>query len=336
MKRILSILLMLAAITALAAPKVPIRVGTYEITNSFNRRVQAEKGTMSPQRMWCNSAEAVAEAIIDSDCDIMGIQDVCDSIAGRREAVVPLIDVIKSKGGDYEWLVLSNSNPNFPLEGTMQNGTGVIWKASRFDLRDYGIHWLSGIYDKPGRDKDYQYGSGAVSVMWVKLYDKSSGKELVFASANVNGPTQYDKGQKIVYHEINIANCKNLIQILKSEVVPKGMPSIITLNSHNAPSHDGYKALISDVWQDVHNVLLIGLEDVCEVVFFKDRLSFQRHDAGAFYDRRSEGSCSAVTGWMSVPRRSLPCGRQLKHTDIWRDRTVSGKLFYRCSELNRK
>ncbi len=255
MKNILSILSMLAAITAFAAPKVPIRVGTYEITNSFNRRVQAEKGTMSPQRMWCNSAEAVAEAIIDADCDVMGIQDVCDSIAGRREAVVPLIDVIKSKGGDYEWLVLSNSNPNFPLEGTMQNGTGVIWKASRFDLRDYGIYWLSGIYDKPGRDKDYQYGSGAVSVMWVKLYDKSSGKELIFASANVNGPTQYDKGQKIVYHEINIVNCKNLIQILKSEVVPNGMPSIITLNSHNAPSHDGYKALISDVWQDVHNVL---------------------------------------------------------------------------------
>ena len=255
MKKILTLLSMLSALTLLAAPKQPIRVGTYEITNSFNRRVQAEKGTMSPQRMWCNSAESVAEAIMDADCDIMGIQDVCDSIAGRREAVVPLIDVIKSKGGDYEWLVLSNSNPNFPLEGTMQNGTGVIWKASRFDLRDYGIHWLSGIYDKPGRDKDYQYGSGAVSVMWVKLYDKSSGKELVFASANVNGPTQYDKGQKIVYHEINIANCKNLIQILKSEVVPKGMPSIITLNSHNAPSHDGYKALISDVWQDVHNVL---------------------------------------------------------------------------------
>ena len=137
----------------------------------------------------------------------------------------------------------------------MQNGTGVIWKASRFDLRDYGIHWLSGIYDKPGRDKDYQYGSGAVSVMWVKLYDKSSGKELVFASANVNGPTQYDKGKKVIYNEINVANCRNLIRYMKNDVVPKGMPSIITLNSHNAPSHDGYKALISDVWQDVHNVL---------------------------------------------------------------------------------
>ena len=255
MKRILSILSMLAAVTALAAPKVPIRVGTYEITNSFTRRVQAEKGTMSPQRMWCNSAEAVAEAIMDADCDIMGIQDVCDSIAGRREAVVPLIDVIKSKGGDYEWLVLSNSNPNFPLEGTMQNGTGVIWKASRFDLRDYGIHWLSGIYDKPGRDKSFSYGGGNASFMWVKLYDRLSERELIFASANVNGPTQYDKGQKVIYHEINIANCRNLIRYMKNDVVPKGMPSIITLNARNAPSHEGYKALISDIWQDVHNVL---------------------------------------------------------------------------------
>ncbi len=255
MKRILSILSMLAAVTALAAPKVPIRVGTYEITNSFNRRVQAEKGTMSPQRMWCNSAEAVAEAIIDSDCDVMGIQDVCDSIAGRREGARPLIDIIKSKGGDYDALVLSNVNPNFPLEGSMQNGTGVVWRASRFELRDYGIYWLSGIYDKPGRDKSFSYGGGNASFMWVKLYDKSSGKELVFASANVNGPTQYDKGKKVIYNEINVANCRNLIRYMKNDVVPKGMPSIITLNSHNAPSHDGYKALISDVWQDVHNVL---------------------------------------------------------------------------------
>ncbi len=255
MKRILSILSMLAAITALAAPKQPIRVGTYEITNSFNRRVQAEKGTMSPQRMWCNSAEAVAEAIIDADCDVMGIQDVCDSIAGRREGARPLIDVIKTKGGDYDALVLSNVNPNFPLEGSMQNGTGVVWRASRFELRDYGIYWLSGIYDKPGRDKSFSYGGGNASFMWVKLYDKSSGKELVFASANVNGPTQYDKGKKVIYNEINVANCRNLIRYMKNDVVPKGMPSIITLNSHNAPSHDGYKALISDVWQDVHNVL---------------------------------------------------------------------------------
>ena len=177
-----------------------------------------------------------------------------DTLIPRPETEA-LIDIIKSKGGDYDALVLSNVNPNFPLEGSMQNGTGVVWRASRFELRDYGIYWLSGIYDKPGRDKSFSYGGGNASFMWVKLYDKSSGKELVFASANVNGPTQYDKGKKVIYNEINVANCRNLIRYMKNDVVPKGMPSIITLNSHNAPSHDGYKALISDVWQDVHNVL---------------------------------------------------------------------------------
>lgn len=255
MKRLILLLSVFASFLLAAAPKLPIRVGTYELSNSFNRRVQAEKGAMPLQRMWCHSAGAVADAIIDSGCDILGIQDICDSIAGRRDGVKPLIEIIREKGGDYDWLVLSNSNPNFPLEGTMQNGTGVIWRASRFELRDWDIRWLSGIYDKPGRDKALKYGGGAAAVMWVRLFDRLRGKELVFASANVNGPTQYDKGEKVVYHEINIANCRNLIQLMRSEAVPPGVPSIITLNAHNAPSHDGFKELISSVWQDVHNVL---------------------------------------------------------------------------------
>ena len=88
MRRIFTLLTMLAlAVAALAAPrgKTSLRVGTYELTNSFNRRTQAEKGSMPAQRMWCNSCQAVADAIIEADCDIIGIQDVCDTIAGRRD-----------------------------------------------------------------------------------------------------------------------------------------------------------------------------------------------------------------------------------------------------------
>lgn len=243
------------AMSTLAAPKTSIRVGTYEISNSFNRRVQVEKGTMSPQRMWCNSATAVADAIIEADCDIMGIQDVCDSIAGRREGVKPLIDIIKERGGDYDWLVLSNKNPNFPLEGQMANGCGIIWRASRFELKDWGINWLSGVYDKPGRAKEYKYGAETSSMMWVKLYDRQAGKELIFTSASASGPTQYNKGEKVVYHEINIANCRNIVEYMQQYIVPKGMPSIIAVSAHNAPSHEGNKALNSSVWLDVHDRL---------------------------------------------------------------------------------
>lgn len=257
MRRILTLAALVAGIAAAAAPrgKTALRAGTYELTNSFNRRTQAEKGTMPVQRMWCNSAGAVADAIIDSGCDVLGIQDVCDSIAGRRDGVKPLIDIIREKGGDYDWLVLSNKNPNFPLEGQMANGTGVIWRASRFELRDYGIFWLSGVFDKPGRDKALKYGGANASMMWVRLYDRKAGREFVYASASPNGPTQYDKGQKVVYNEINIANCRNIVELMRGEVVPRGMPSIITLNARNAPSHDGYKELTGSLWFDCHDRL---------------------------------------------------------------------------------
>lgn len=254
-KTVLSIMALLLAMSTLAAPKTPIRVGTYDISNSFNRKVQAEKGNMSPQRMWCYSATAVADAIIEADCDIMGIQDVCDSIAGRREGVKPLIDIIKERGGDYDWLVLSNKNPNFPFEGQMANGCGIIWRASRFELKDWGINWLSGVYDKPGRSKDYKYGAETTSMMWVKLYDRLAGKELIFTSASPSGPTQYAKGEKVVYNEINIANCRNIVEYMQLHIVPKGMPSIIAVSAHNAPSHEGNKALNSSVWLDVHDRL---------------------------------------------------------------------------------
>lgn len=257
MRKAVFILWLFICIGASAAPKgkVQLRVGTYEISNSFNRRVQADKGAMSPQRMWCNSAAAVADAIIEADCDILGIQDVCDSIAGRRDGAEPLIDLIRRRGGDFDWLVLSNKNPNFPLDGQMQNGTGVIWRASRFELRDWGIFWLSGIYDKPGRSKEYKYGSNSSSMMWVRLYDRQAGKELVFTSASASGPTQYDKGQKVVYHEINTANCQNILNYMSRDIVPKGVPSIIAVSAHNAPGHDGYKALTSSRWFDVHDRL---------------------------------------------------------------------------------
>lgn len=258
MKRALIILLLLIpGLTGnlYAAPKTPIRVGSYDVSNSFNRRVQAEKGSCSPQRMWLNSAVAVADAIIDSDCDIIGLQDVCDTIAGRRDGVRPFIDILKERGGDYEWLALSNANPNFPLEGSMSNGNAVIWRASRFELRDWGIYWLSGIFDKPGRAKELKYGSASTSMMWVKLYDRVAEKELVFTSASLSGPTQYDKGQKVVYHEINIANAKNLLDIMSNDVVPAGMPSLIAVSAHNAPSSEGGQMMNSSVWLDVHNVL---------------------------------------------------------------------------------
>ena len=273
MKKILTLIALSLCLCAGAVPKkTPLRVGTYELTNSGNRSQQVKSGKASAQRLWSSSACAVADAIINADCDILGIQDVCDSIAGRREGVKPLIDIIRERGGDYDWLILSNCNPNFPLDGPLSSGNGIIWKASRFELRDWGIYWLSGIYDKPGRDKSLKYGSPNTSMTWVLLYDKLSDRELYFVSSSLSGPTQHDKGQKVIYNEINVANARNLISLAKDEVVPKGMPSVIVLNAHNAPSHEGCKTLTGSNWFDVYDRLaeegslgeeVLKIKDLC-------------------------------------------------------------------------
>lgn len=256
MKRILSLIVPLFCVFPLFAGKGPqLKVASWELGASGFRASIVRNGTADSQRLWCNSAVAVADAILDADCDIVCIQAVCDSIAGRLEGTESLMDMIQRRGGDYRWLVLSNTNPNYPLEGLLLNGTGVIWRDSRFELRDYGISWLGGLYDKPGRSKGLKYGSGNPAVVWVRLYDRFSSKEIVAASANTNGPTQYDKGQKVIYHEINVANCRNLISLMKNEIVPKGTASVICLNSHNATSHDGYKELNSSVWFDAFDHL---------------------------------------------------------------------------------
>ena len=66
MRKLLTILALVSSLTATGKGKTPLRAGTYELSNSFNRRVQAEGGKMSPQRMWCNCAAAVADAIIET------------------------------------------------------------------------------------------------------------------------------------------------------------------------------------------------------------------------------------------------------------------------------
>ena len=48
-KSVISLLALLWVLCSPAASKTSLRVGTYDVSNSFNRRVQVEKGKMSPQ-----------------------------------------------------------------------------------------------------------------------------------------------------------------------------------------------------------------------------------------------------------------------------------------------
>ena len=83
MKRfVLSCLLLLPLLLG-AQSKSTLTVVSWDASNSIGRGKDVKKGKMDVQRLWSNSFEAAADMLAELDADIIGLQDVCDSIAGR-------------------------------------------------------------------------------------------------------------------------------------------------------------------------------------------------------------------------------------------------------------
>ena len=82
MKRFLTTYLCLLLPLLLSAQPMPrFKVGTYNIFTSDSRLKNVRSSDqVSPQRLWCNSYTAVGDMIVHMDCDILGLQEICDSI----------------------------------------------------------------------------------------------------------------------------------------------------------------------------------------------------------------------------------------------------------------
>ena len=105
-------LLLLFLLVPLLAPAQTFKVGTYNICTSGSRKSFVEKGKAGviadPQRYWCNSATAVADMIADLDCDVIGIQEVCDSIWGNK-GDLDIRRLVEERHPGYEWLLYPNT-----------------------------------------------------------------------------------------------------------------------------------------------------------------------------------------------------------------------------------
>ena len=86
------------------------KVGTYNLFTSDSRlKAVNANPEVSPQRYWCNSAPAVASMISELDCDVLGLQEVCDSIWGvKGENDIRKLVAAQGKV-DYDWVLYPNS-----------------------------------------------------------------------------------------------------------------------------------------------------------------------------------------------------------------------------------
>ena len=247
MRRIVfSLLLFVAALMAAEAKpnkKVTIKVGSYNLMTSDSRvKHIAKNADMSHQRYWCHSAQAVAAQVSDLDCDIIGLQEVCDSIWGLTGDKGFRTLMEEAGNTQYKWILYPNGS-----KGNLSYDVAIGYKSDVFTELESGIYWLAGIFDKSEALPTAPKGSKRPCV-WAKLQHNQTGKILYFFSAHFVVPGISKEG--------NAFNAENCIKYAEELIGSRKIPSIIVGDfnaTKGAPGFDVVEA--SGRWHDVFYIL---------------------------------------------------------------------------------
>ena len=247
MRRIaLIILLSVAAVMAAEAKpnkKVTIRVGSYNLMTSDSRvKHIAKNADMSHQRYWCHSAKAVAAQVSDLDCDIIGLQEVCDSIWGLT-GDKGFRKMMEDAGNtQYKWILYPNGS-----KGNLSYDVAIGYKSDVFTELESGIYWLAGIFDRSEALPTSPKGSKRPCV-WAKLQHNQTGKILYFFSAHFVVPGISKEG--------NAYNAENCIKYAEELIGSRKIPSIIVGDFNATKGAPGFDVVEgSGRWHDVFYIL---------------------------------------------------------------------------------
>ena len=247
MRRVVLVLLLsvAAVIAAEAKPnkKVTIKVGSYNLMTSDSRvKHIAKTADMSHQRYWCHSAQAIAAQVSDLDCDIIGLQEVCDSIWGLT-GDKGFRKLMEDAGNtQYKWILYPNGS-----KGNLSYDVAIGYKSEVFTELESGIYWLAGIFDRSEALPTAPKGSKRPCV-WAKLQHNQTGKILYFFSAHFVVPSISKEG--------NAYNAENCIKYAEELIGSRKIPSIIVGDFNATKGAPGFDVVEgSGRWHDVFYIL---------------------------------------------------------------------------------
>ena len=243
---VLAVLLSVVGLMAADAKpnkKVTIKVGSYNLMTSDSRvKHIAKNADMSHQRYWCHSAKAVAAQVSDLDCDIIGLQEVCDSIwgiTGDKDFRKMMEDAGDTR---YKWILYPNSS-----SGNLSYDVAIGYKSDVFTELESGIYWLAGIFDRSDALPTAPKGSKRPCV-WAKLQHNETGKILYFFSAHFVVPGISKEG--------NAFNAENCIKYAAELIDSRKIPSIIVGDFNATKGAPGFDVVEgSGRWHDVFYIL---------------------------------------------------------------------------------
>lgn len=209
------------------------KVGTYNIFTSDSRLKVIDKNEdVSKQRYWCNSAPAVASMISELDCDVLGIQEVCDSIWGVKGDNDIKRLVAEQGKVDYDWILYPNTK-----KGTISYDVAIAYKKAKFNLLESGIFFMGGVRDTAIVAPDAPKGTNRPCV-WAHFEDKSSKKDFYFLSVHFLVPQKGEDGK--TDSSGNKYNMQRLREITM-DLIPADTPSILVgdFNADHKTKHWG-------------------------------------------------------------------------------------------------
>ena len=234
-----------------------VKAGTFNIWSPQARKVIIDtslsgKKTVSPQRYWRNSCRAVSELISKMDCDVMGLQEVTDTVYGFRTYKDGVRRDLRSLlGNGWSWVIFpSTSTSNSLSVYNIGSGDAIIYKPSVLTLEDSGRKWLAGLRTRPGTPDSY--GTSPRTCTWAKFTHKSSGKQFYFLTVHLDLPDLGPDSDKNLPQD---RNARELIEWFAPETVPEGVPSIICGDVNCTDGSSAYDILLSGRWRDSRDIM---------------------------------------------------------------------------------
>ena len=226
MKKLLLLIAALVAVVAVdAKPKkadaeLNLRVGTFNIWGHPARDWKLRKGAITETRGWDNSKKAVAQLIVDLDCDLLGMQEVSD------RCYADLSKLIKKSGGKKYGIWWQNI---YPEDAKYATGCAILYNKKQFKLGQQKIYYLSPTPEvmSKGWDEKRQYRAAFTTV----VTHKKSGKKFFFIGTH--GPLK----------KVANAHAGRLLVEFDQEYNKGGLPAIAVGDMNARPGQAFHKTM---------------------------------------------------------------------------------------------
>lgn len=181
--------------------------------------------------------------IASLDCDIIGLEEVCDSMWAEAGNIDLKKKVAAARGDDdYDWILYPNTSSH-----RISYDSAIGYKKSRFKRLESGIFWMTETSDLPKPAPGAPKGTTRPTV-WAKFKELSTGTvfffyatHLVLGSMHNDGGTEY--------------NATHFMRVAQGDFQEK-FPSVVVGDFNCGTGSEAYGIMTSGRWEDCYDTLV--------------------------------------------------------------------------------